>query len=422
VEINMRIIVFGTYQADSHPRIKVLIEGLRLTGHEVVEINEPLGISTAERVSMLQKPWTASTLPMKLHSRWWRLWRRGRAERRRRPPEVVLVGYMGHFDVHLARLVFRGSSIVLDHLVFAAGTAIDRGASTGRLTALLRLIDQRSLAAADVIVLDTAEHQAMVPADFSDRSVVAPVGADAAWFTAGEHAIADPADDEPVKVVFFGLYTPLQGAVVIGKALARLVDLGVEGDRISVTMIGAGQDLAKTKLAAGQDAPVTWLTWVPPSELPNVVALHHIALGIFGTTEKAFNVVPNKVYQAAAAGCAIVTSDTAPQRRLLEGVAELVPAGDEGALADVLAELIRDRSLLMQRRRQAQSLALNEFSSGAVVASLVAKLTSVSVPERHPANLSRQASPPLGRDRPPGASQEGAERVQRHYQPGGRVD
>jgi glycosyltransferase involved in cell wall biosynthesis len=373
----MRIVAFGTYQSDSHPRIRVLIEGLRAGGHQVVEINEPLGLSTADRVAMLQKPWLAAALPFLLLARWARLWRRGRAERRVQRPDAVLVGYLGHFDVHLARRVFKGSPIALDHLIFAAGTAVDRGIEKGLRTSTLSMLDRQALTAADVIVLDTAEHSVMVPAELSHRVVIAPVGADAAWFAAGERAVGSPAPGDPVKVVFFGLYTPLQGAVIIGEALAKLPGLGVHADQISVTMIGTGQDLATARAAAGPDAPARWLGWVAPAELHGVVAAHHIALGIFGTTPKGASVVPNKVYQSAAAGCAIVTSDTSPQRRVLADAAELVPVGSADALAATLAGLVQDRELLARRRRQARALALERFSARAVAAPLVAKLPLV---------------------------------------------
>lgn len=373
----MRIVAFGTYQADSHPRVKVLIEGFRSAGHEVVEINEPLGLSTARRVLMLQKPWTAPVLPAMLLMRWRKLISRARTELRRGRPDVVLVGYLGHFDVHLAKLLFRGSPIVLDHLIFAAGTAIDRGRRNGILVRALDLVDRLALAAADVIVVDTEEHRDRVPTARAGRTVVAPVGAEAAWFAAGAEAIGEPRDDEPVKVVFFGLFTPLQGAVVIGEALALLHTVGIDSSCLMVTMIGTGQDLEATKVAAGASAPVRWIDWVDPAEIPSVVASHHVALGIFGSTPKGALVVPNKVFQSAAAGCAIVTSDTAPQRRLLGESAEFVPVGGARQLAAVLAELAQDRELLARRRSQARTLALRSFSGASVIVPVTDKLPGV---------------------------------------------
>ncbi len=124
-----RIVVFGTYQIQDHPRVGVLAEGLAARGYVVTEVNEPLGLTTAERVSLLREPWRLPVLAARLVQCWWRLWRRGRAVRD--DVDAVLVGYLGHFDVHLARRVFRGVPIVLDHLIFAAGTAADRGVPRG---------------------------------------------------------------------------------------------------------------------------------------------------------------------------------------------------------------------------------------------------------------------------------------------------
>src|SRR6202007_2850209 len=104
-----------------------------------------------------------------------------------------------------------------------------------------------------------------------------------------------------------------------GGALGRLA-----GAPIEVTMIGGGQDEAETKRAAAAHTSLRCLDWVPAAELPALVASHDVCLGIFGTGDKALRVVPNKVFQGAAAGGAGITSDTPPQRRALDGAAGLV--------------------------------------------------------------------------------------------------
>ncbi len=370
----MRIVAFGTYQVGSHPRARVLIEGLRKVGHDVIEINEPLGLSTAQRVSMLKAPWKLPILAGKLVSTWTKLRKRGRALHKTQHIDAVLVGYLGHFDVHLAKRVFKGTPIVLDHLLFAAGTAADRGAKPGAITKALEVLDRRAQAAADIIVLDTPEHQARVPAELADRTVVCPVGADSRWFAAGRKAVPDPVAGEPVRVVFYGLYTPLQGAVTIGRALRLLADRGMTSADVRVTMIGTGQDLAATRAAAAGVGMVKWQDWVEPDYLPDVIAAHHVSLGIFGTTTKGAEVVPNKIYQSAAAGCALVTSDTPPQRRLLADAAMLVPAGDAVAVANMVQSFVTDRDLLAKRRRAAADLAAREFSPQAVVRPLTVRL------------------------------------------------
>jgi glycosyltransferase involved in cell wall biosynthesis len=229
------------------------------------------------------------------------------------------------------------------------------------------------LRAADVVLVDTDEHLAALPERYRDRGLVVPVGAPDPWFAAAaERAAAAPAAagetgmPEPLRVVFYGLYTPLQGTPVIGAALGQ-----VAGAPIEITMIGAGQDETATRTAAAGNTAVRWLPWVPSAELPALVAGHDVCLGIFGTGEKALRVVPNKVFQGAAAGCAIVTSDTAPQRRTLGQSAVLVPPGDAAALAQALLELAGDRVRLAGLRAAAAALAGRSFAPGQIVAPLV---------------------------------------------------
>jgi glycosyltransferase involved in cell wall biosynthesis len=85
-------------------------------------------------------------------------------------------------------------------------------------------------------------------------------------------------------------------------------------------------------------------------------------------------VVPNKVFQGAAAGCAIVTSDTAPQRRALGDGAVYVPPGDAAALAEALRHLAEDRAELSAARKRAHDAVLERFGCAAVVEPLVQRL------------------------------------------------
>lgn len=365
----MRVLLFGTYDTATHPRVATIAEGLRATGAEVTECNAPLGLDTAARVDMLARPWRAPVLLVRLARRWTTLaW----AARRLPTPDAVLVGYLGHFDVHLARLMFRRVPLVLDHLVGASDTGRDRRLDGGLRQALLRMIDSAALRTADIVVVDTDEHQAALPERHRTAATVVSVGAPAAWYAAA--GPTGPDDEEgPLRVVFYGLYTPLQGTPVIGAALGRIA-----GAPIEVTMIGGGQDEAETKNAAAANRAVRWLDWVPATDLPALVASHHVCLGIFGTGDKALRVVPNKVFQGAAAGCAVVTSDTVPQRRALGEAAVLVPPGDPAALATALLRLAGDRAELDRLRRQAHRLAREQFLPERIVVPLARQLLPTS--------------------------------------------
>jgi glycosyltransferase involved in cell wall biosynthesis len=358
-----RVLVFGTYDARAHPRVQVIIDGLRAHGMAVEECNAPLGLDTAARVALLQQPWRLPALPLRIAARWAALSRRAR---RLPSPDVVVVPYLGHFDVHLARRLFRGVPIVLDHFISGSDTARDRGVSGPGRDALLTFVDHAALRAADMVILDTEEHRDLMPAWARSKGMVVPIGAPDDW----EAPPRPPYDGlRPLKVIFFGLFTPLQGTVVIGEALGRIADQ----PQIEVTMAGGGQELVAATAAARANPQVRWLGMVPAEQMPALAAEHDVCLGIFGTGAKGLRVVPNKVYQGIRAGCAIVTSDTPPQRRVLGDLAVYVKPGDPDALAQALRKLAADpkRVAALQGGGRAAS---DRFGPAGVVGELVRRL------------------------------------------------
>lgn len=346
----MRITFFGTYDPDLSPRVTVWKEGFAAHGDEIHECNVPLPLDNAAKVRILHHPWLTPVLVLKLLKAWTKLWLMAREAPR---PDAVAVGYMGHFDVHLARRIWRETPIVLDHLVSAADTARDRGIDSRLVLKLLDWIDNRALWVADLCCVDTEEQLELIPPQILPKALVAWVGSPGSAFRepSSEH-------EERLRVVFFGSYTPLQGAPLIGEAIRILGD----ESEIEFTMVGRGQDVAETRRAADGCESVTWIDWVDPKDLPALLNSCHICLGIFGKGPKAQRVVPNKVFQGAAAGCAIVTSDTRPQRRALADAGIFVPAGSADHLAQALRKLADDPILVEHLRWAAFRRASTEFA------------------------------------------------------------
>ncbi|HEX3806205.1 MAG TPA: glycosyltransferase [Gaiellaceae bacterium] len=358
-----RVLFFGTYDASIYPRVAVLREGFAGLGDEVLECNEPLRIPTGLRVRMLREPWRAPVLLWAILRCWARLAVRARHVGH---VDLIVVGYMGQFDVHLARALWPRVPIVLDHLVPAGEAAVDRRCKSRLVVGALRLLDWAATRTADVVCVDTDEHLA-----FAGRrgGLVVPVGAPEAWFSApGVHA------DGPLRVIFFGSFTPLQGAPVIAEAAAILC-----GGPLRLTIVGRGQDWDVARERAGDCPNIEWIDWVEPELLPALVAEHDVVLGIFGTGAKALSVVPTKVFQGAAAGAAIVTSDTPPQRAALGDAAAYVEPGDAGALARTLLALAADRARVEKMREAAFDVADARFRPVNVVAPLTPR-ARVAVP------------------------------------------
>ncbi|MFM8409028.1 MAG: glycosyltransferase, partial [Alphaproteobacteria bacterium] len=83
--------------------------------------------------------------------------------------------------------------------------------------------------------------------------------------------------------------------------------------------------------------------WVAYEDLPARLRSADVVLGIFGGSQKARMVVPNKVWQAAAVGRAIVTADTPAIREVfVPGESIRLVERDPSALAAAIRELAAD--------------------------------------------------------------------------------
>jgi glycosyltransferase involved in cell wall biosynthesis len=300
-----------------------VISCLRGAGVEVVERHEPVweGTPNAWRAG----PTTALRL--------------ARAELRllRRQPErydAVIVGYPGHFDLPAARRAARGAPVLFNPLVSLADTLVsDRGRfRAGSLPArALALVDRRALRAADVVVADTEQHARFL-AELAglERVEVCFVGAEERVFRPGRA-------NAFTYVLFVGKLIPLHGLDTIIEA-ARLAP------ELPFRVVGSGQ---LGRLLERRPENVEWVRWVEYEQLSGELHAAGAALGIFGRSEKAARVIPNKAFQSLACRTPLVTADTAAARELLvDGEsALLVPPGDAPALASALRRLASDDSL-----------------------------------------------------------------------------
>lgn len=261
--------------------------------------------------------------------------------------DAVIVGYPGHFDMVAARRIARRRPVIFNPLVSLSDSLVDdRGRFTRGSAAagVVRQIDRIAFARADVVVADTQQHARFFAETFdlpSDRVEVCLVGAEERLFRPGWQP------RERFETLFIGKLIPLHGLETILEA-ARLAP------EIPFRIVGSGQLQA---LLDDRPANVEWVPWVEYEQLPATIQAASCALGIFGTSDKAHRVIPNKVFQALACGTPVITSDTPAARELLQDgeSALLVPPGDAEALAAALRRLAGDTALT--RRLAAGGLA-----------------------------------------------------------------
>src|SRR5262249_53928416 len=127
---------------------------------------------------------------------------------------------------------------------------------------------------------------------------------------------------------------------------------------------GSGPERPRMEgLATRLGARVTWRDDLPLAALPGEMAAASVVLGVFGAGRKAAMVVPNKVYQAAAVGRALVTRDGPALREVLEpGVHCLAcPPADPEALANAVSRLLDDPTLAVRLGAAARAQILGPF-------------------------------------------------------------
>ena len=321
----MRVLYFGTYERD-YPRNSQVISCLRGAGVDVVERHAQLWERQRHRWSL----GLSAMLRVAASETRLLFGRKGSFD-------VMIVGYPGHFDMPAARRIARGRPVVFNPLVSLWDTLVgDRARFSPRSPAagVLKHIDRIAFRRADLVVADTEQHARYFAETFDlprSRVEVCLVGAEDAVFRPGWQ----PAGG--FHVLFVGKLIPLHGLETILEAARLLPD-------VPFHVIGSGQ--LEQQLQTRPDN-VAWTPWVEYEDLPTAIQGAACALGIFGTSDKAARVIPNKAYQALACGTPLVTGDTPAARELLtDGVdALLVPVGDPAALAEAIRRLATDREL-----------------------------------------------------------------------------
>ena len=318
----MRILYFGTYERD-YPRNAQVIAALRGAGVEVSEHH----VSVWERDTHKWRAGAGTAARLALAEA--RLFLRPREEF-----DALIVGYPGHLDLTAARRVAAGRPVVFNPLVSLYDTFVaDRRRFGPKSPAgrALEAIDRRALRAADLVIADTqanAEFLAELGGLPRDKVQVCFVGAEERIFGPGWEP------EQPFHALFVGKLIPLHGVATVLQAARLAPDLRFR-------IVGSGQ---LEPLLRQPPANVEHVPWLEYERLSRELHNAGCALGVFGTSEKAGRVIPNKVFQALACGVPVITADTPAARELLvDGEsALLVPPGDAQALADALRRLASD--------------------------------------------------------------------------------
>ncbi|NNE40963.1 MAG: glycosyltransferase [Marinicaulis sp.] len=258
--------------------------------------------------------------------------------------DIVFVAYLGALDVIIlwpfARL--RGAKICWDAFLSLYDTVVeDRQLArrTGVFAKIVHGFEKLACVAADRIILDTKAH-----ADyFAQTFRLAPEKLDVVWVGAEAQFFNARAKERSGKfnVLFYGQFIPLHGIEHIVDAARRCDDRDIEW-----TIIGKGQESEKIKQKIDRDpiANARFIDWIDYSDLPQMIADADLCLGVFGNSDKAGRVIPNKVFQIIAAGAPLVTRDGPGARELFATPPANVWLVEPGSADAILSAVLKAKN------------------------------------------------------------------------------
>ena len=271
----MKVCYFGNYNRE-YNRNQILIKGLKLNGVEVLECNSRKA-GLAKYIDLFKK-----------HQQF------------KNKYDVMVVGFPGYQSMWLAKfvcrkkIVFDAFSSIYDSMVF------DRKKTKQKSPKALYyyLLDYVSCRLADLILLDTQEHIDYFVRQFKisqNKFKKILLGSDDSFM----QPRAEVKNNDKFLVHFHGSNIPLQGVNYILGA-AKLL----EGQNISFNIIGSS---IKKQYQNNKYTNVSFLDNVTHKDLSKYMSKADVCLGVFGDTDKANRVIANKVFEAMAAKCPIIT-------------------------------------------------------------------------------------------------------------------
>lgn len=163
------------------------------------------------------------------------------------------------------------------------------------------------------------------------------------------------------EILFYGSFISLQGTQTIIKA-AKLCS---NHTNIRWTLLGSGPDLDKCKKLAETYSNIFFEKDIEYSNLASRINKADLLLGIFGNSNKAENVIPNKVFQSLACGKTIITrkSNAYPKGILKKdnGIIFVEP-NNPIALYEAVLKIFKNKNSLQKSNDQARNIYETYFS------------------------------------------------------------
>jgi glycosyltransferase involved in cell wall biosynthesis len=286
--------------------------------------------------------------------------------------DIIFIPSFGHKDMIFLKK-FSSKPFVFDPLISRYLTQVFDYKNIGRYSfgALKNFWrDKKSMTLADIVLCDTHAHGKYFTQHFNvpeHKIKHLPIGVHTTDFSP---VPAQPSHSKFI-VGFYGSFNPLQGTSAIVEA-ANLLKTQTD---IEFQLLGTGSDFEATRSIALEKyglKNIIFQGWVPYQQLNEWVNKFDICLGIFGETEKASLVIPNKIYHYAGTKKAIISMKSEAILELFTDRSDILLAATPSELAAAIQLLKEDIHLRNRLAENAYTLVAEKYNQTAIAKKLVA--------------------------------------------------
>jgi len=297
--------------------------------------------------------------------------------------DYFFIGYPGHESIYTAyflnfltkklgkkraRIIFNPYTSLVDSII----TDYRKLKRNSLLSRLYYFIEYFSFHLSDMVISHTLMEKNQYSRIFHlNQKKIVPIylGADEELFYPRKYKRSD---DEMI-VGFNGNYIPLHGIDNIIKS-AKIIENINKNIRFEITGGSNRKKFEKIKLAKSLNVSnIKFNSRVPIEDIPETIARSNIQLGIFGGTQKARRVIPNKVYTGIAMNKPVITANTPAIKELFTHKKDcyLCKINDSKSLADAILTLYEDEKMRKRIANNGYKLFKERLNSNKIAESLI---------------------------------------------------
>jgi glycosyltransferase involved in cell wall biosynthesis len=354
-----------------------MIRSLVENGLDVIECHESLWNGIKERDDIISGGWKSPFFWVKLVGVYIRLLSK---YLHLGAYDLMVVGYPGHLDVPIARILcwFKKRRLVWDFYISSVLVAKERKYSNRLSFSIIKMIESFSVKLPDLLLTLTPEYSDWVLETYSlqnKKVVEIPLSADEVLFEPRGNKKND--NLHIFRCLYFGSFLPNHGV----KYILGAANLLSKDGSIHFELVGKGPGYEEClKLAKQMNLTnVTFSGWIPIKELTNKIASSDVCLGTFGDAIHTRLTIQNKVLEALSMAKPVITGNSPIIRRVFDHGVHLAicERKNSKAIADAILKLQSNPEMLNILQHEGHQR-YQEFFSNHVVGDLFSKILNTT--------------------------------------------